>query len=518
MISSNNTTASTSTTTGALVVNGGVGVAGAINSGSTVNAATSMRTPIIYGSSAASGSLTLESTSDPTKGYVLLNPNGGNVGIGTTTPAKALSVNGDVAATRFITTQTRTVLIGDGTSAAGEGTIVGSGAVSTSGNGTIAIGQNSQANGDRNIAIGAGASSGSGQQSIAIGSGATATGFSGIALGRDAHADTSEFVIGSSTVDSPVSAMYLGSGKTSAAPVSASLNATSGLGTDISGANFTFRGGKSTGTGGGGFLSFETTPAAAVSGSTLNTSVERVRITGEGNVGIGTDTPMATLDVNGNINIPTATSTTGQIKMNGAPLLHAYGTQSTFLGVNAGNFNNVQFLNVGVGAWSLNANTTGNQNTAIGQASLAQNTTGTDNTAIGRKAGVTADPSNANTTGNQNTYVGSDAGPATPAQLNNSMALGFGSRVTASNQVVIGNTDVVQTLLNGRVGIGTTTPQAKLDVNGYMRLAKNAAEPVACSATNDGAIALTSQYTMCVCKGGSSAWVSTTNGTTACAW
>lgn len=71
---------------------------------------------------------------------------------------------------------------------------------------------------------------------------------------------------------------------------------------------------------------------------------------------------------------------------------------------------------------------------------------------------------------------------------------------------------------SGNVGIGTTTPQAKLDVNGYMRLAKNASQPVACSATNDGAIALTSQYTMCVCKGGTTTWVRTTDGTTACSW
>jgi len=50
----------------------------------------------LYGSYLASANLTLDSTSNSTKGFVLLNPSGGNVGIGTTTPAAKLEVNGDV--------------------------------------------------------------------------------------------------------------------------------------------------------------------------------------------------------------------------------------------------------------------------------------------------------------------------------------------------------------------------------------------------------------------------------------
>ncbi|MGE5084970.1 MAG: tail fiber domain-containing protein, partial [Bacillota bacterium] len=42
---------------------------------------------ILNGGTAASENLTLDSTSNSTKGYVLLNPTGGNVGIGTTSPA-----------------------------------------------------------------------------------------------------------------------------------------------------------------------------------------------------------------------------------------------------------------------------------------------------------------------------------------------------------------------------------------------------------------------------------------------
>ena len=68
------------------------------------------------------------------------------------------------------------------------------------------------------------------------------------------------------------------------------------------------------------------------------------------------------------------------------------------------------------------------------------------------------------------------------------------------------------------VGIGTTSPQATLDVNGYARLAKNSSQPTGCSSTNDGAIALTHVYTLCICKGGSTSWVQSKDGTTACSW
>ncbi len=48
----------------------------------------------LYGGAAASENLTLESTSDATKGHILLNPNGGNVGIGTPSPEAKLDIAG----------------------------------------------------------------------------------------------------------------------------------------------------------------------------------------------------------------------------------------------------------------------------------------------------------------------------------------------------------------------------------------------------------------------------------------
>jgi hypothetical protein len=79
-------------------------------------------------------------------------------------------------------------------------------------------------------------------------------------------------------------------------------------------------------------------------------------------------------------------------------------------------------------------------------------------------------------------------------------------------------TDQMAILNNGNVGIGTAAPATTLDINGTARLAKNSAQPFACDATHDGAIALTHVYTFCVCNGGSTSWVRTSDGTTACSW
>lgn len=73
------------------------------------------------------------------------------------------------------------------------------------------------------------------------------------------------------------------------------------------------------------------------------------------------------------------------------------------------------------------------------------------------------------------------------------------------------------TVPSGNVGIGTDNPQATLDINGYMRLKKSSTPPVACENINDGSLALTQHYTLCVCKEGIE-WVNTSDGSTACIW
>ena len=53
------------------------------------------------------------------------------------------------------------------------------------------------------------------------------------------------------------------------------------------------------------------------------------------------------------------------------------------------------------------------------------------------------------------------------------------------------------------LGIGTTAPQATLDIKGFARLATNSSAPAACVAENKGAIALNSASRLCTCDGSS---------------
>ncbi|MBL7825777.1 MAG: tail fiber domain-containing protein [Saprospiraceae bacterium] len=129
------------------------------------------------------------------------------------------------------------------------------------------------------------------------------------------------------------------------------------------------------------------------------------------------------------------------------------GNSNTGLGAFALNKNTTSSLNVAAGFSALTNNTTGSEQTAVGSNALNANTTGFFNTAIGRSALF------ANTTGNRNTaigyaagdlsasnsnctFVGNDADNTLSGALSNSTALGNGARITASNQIRIGNSSV----------------------------------------------------------------------------
>jgi len=91
------------------------------------------------------------------------------------------------------------------------------------------------------------------------------------------------------------------------------------------------------------------------------------------------------VDVPRNLTMRDSTGpTVGNILKGGVPFLHNFGTQNTFVGMNAGNFTTT-FLgrNTGVGVNALQNNTTGSYNTAIGLGALQNNTVGAQNTASG---------------------------------------------------------------------------------------------------------------------------------------
>lgn len=219
-----------------------------------------------------------------------------------------------------------------------------------------------------------------------------------------------------------------------------------------------------------------------------------------GNVGLGTDTPLQRLDVNGDINIPASNG----IRINNVTMLRAPGTDNLFLGPNAGIANTTGLRNVFVGSetgianttgfdnlfiggrrsgrdnttgyenvffgtstgvynttGSRNAflgplagfyNTTGSENTFVGWASAVSNTTGSNNVYVGRAAGQGV------STGSFNTFLGSSASSSV-SSTSHSTAVGDSSRVNCDYCLVLGRTSP-----QVKVGIGTATPQTTLHV------------------------------------------------------
>lgn len=78
----------------------------------------------------------------------------------------------------------------------------------------------------------------------------------------------------------------IGNGDAVASPAAGVLRGTDGSGTDIAGAALTISGGRGTGSGAGGAITFNTS-AAGASGTTLRTATERMRIDSAGDVFVG---------------------------------------------------------------------------------------------------------------------------------------------------------------------------------------------------------------------------------------
>jgi hypothetical protein len=145
------------------------------------------------------------------------------------------------------------------------------------------------------------------------------------------------------------------------------------------------------------------------------------------------------------------------------------GSNNTAMGENALLVNTIGNSNTAIGVQALNSNTTGVAGTAIGINALYSNTTGTFNTAIGYQAGYDI------TTGGHNIAIGDYATTAVGVTTgSNNILIGQDVRPpsqTASNQMNIGNLIYATGLASGAtastgyVGIGTTAPAYKLDVD-----------------------------------------------------
>jgi len=121
------------------------------------------------------------------------------------------------------------------------------------------------------------------------------------------------------------------------------------------------------------------------------------------------------VETTGNLDLPTTTSTVGQILINDSPVLHTYThslapLKNTFIG-GAGNFtlhkdtaDQQGSANVGIGELTMNSLTHAYYNMGLGTGVLRDLTTGNSNVAIGTYAGLSL------TTGCENVCIGRSAG------------------------------------------------------------------------------------------------------------
>ena len=187
---------------------------------------------------------------------------------------------------------------------------------------------------------------------------------------------------------------------------------------------------------------------------------EKMRVNELGNIGIGTSTPNEILTVVGNLS---ASGTFNNITI-------GRGKNSIVnnSGIGTGALNNITTgdNNTALGVNALYSDTIGNNNISIGNDSLKLNTTGSQNIAIGTGALLS------NTTGSQNIYIGINSNSSRVSSTNE-MAIGYNVVGIGDNTIVLGNSSILTTRLQGNVGVGTNNPNEKLTVSGNISASGN---------------------------------------------
>ncbi|RLD54758.1 MAG: hypothetical protein DRJ05_14110, partial [Bacteroidetes bacterium] len=196
----------------------------------------------------------------------------------------------------------------------------------------------------------------------------------------------------------------------------------------------------------------------------VSNGLERMRITSSGNVGIGTSSPSAKLEVNGQVKITGGAPGPGKVLTSADDQGYAfwfdlpvgvssisdlsdahYDGKSLFLGYDAGINDNGNNFNTGLGKEALKANTSGQDNTAMGYQSIYSNVNGNRNSGFGLNA------LRQNVSGSNNVAMGYEASYKNTTGYSN-VAIGTHSLYWAENThniVAIGDSALNRNGLGG---------------------------------------------------------------------
>jgi hypothetical protein len=146
----------------------------------------------------------------------------------------------------------------------------------------------------------------------------------------------------------------------------------------------------------------------------------------------------------------------------GSSALNSGGSANSALGYQA-LYSNTGTRSSAFGWLALYSTTTGNYNSGYGGNSLYYNSTGGSNIALGYNAGSSVDGGGNNTTSDYSIYLGNDT-KALADNDQNEIVVGYNATGLGSNTVVLGNDSINTTVLKGKIGIGDTSPDQKLEV------------------------------------------------------